>query len=358
MNAQLTRRHFLHLAGGAATGAAMLGAAGCGGGGSGGGGGGGGGKVTLRLSHQWPRATSDDGDFRALVAQRFAEQVAEQTNDEVEVTVYPNASLVEPTEQYKAITRGTLDMSVFPLDYASGEVPQFSVTLMPSLVKSHTQAQNWKDAEIGARVTEILESNGAKVVTWIWNAGGIGVRRGSPVVSPDDISGGAVARAAGSWVERMLESAGYSITSMPSSEIYSAMQTGVLDVAVTSASSFCSYRIYEQVQSYTSPSQNTFWFMFEPLIIGKQQFDELSPDIQQVIEEVGAGLQQFAYDASAEDDTKCEATFEDAGVDVATIDDAAYEQWQRTSEPIWDRFSSEVDSGRELLDLALEVPTE
>ena len=354
MNTRFTRRHFLKAAGGAAASAALLGAAGCGGSG----GGSGGGKVTrLRLSHQWPQATSDSGDFRALIAQRFAEQVKQKTNGEVEVKIYPNASLVEPTEQYKAMSRGALDMSVFPLDYASGEVPQFSATLMPSLVKSHKQAQMWQDAEIGKRVIEMTESNGIKVVTWVWNAGGIGVRRGAPVVSPDEIKSGMVARAAGSWVERMLKTAGYSITSMPSSEIYSAMQTGVLDVAVTSASSFCSYRIYEQVESYTSPSDNTFWFMFEPLIIAKDKFDQLGSDVQQVIEEVGAGLQQFAYEASAKDDTTCEKTFKDAGVQVATIDDSAFEKWQQASKAIWTQFGSEVEGGKELIDLANEVPT-
>ncbi|MQA84789.1 MAG: C4-dicarboxylate ABC transporter substrate-binding protein [Streptosporangiales bacterium] len=354
MNTQFTRRRFLQAAGGSAAGAALLGAAGCGGGGSGGGGA----QVTLRLSHQWPQATSEAGDFRALIAQRFADQVAKQTNGEVEIKVYPNASLVEPEEQSKAIGRGALDMSVFPLDYASGEAPEFSVTLMPSLVKSHAQAQKWPEAEIGQRVTEMTERHGIKILTWVWNAGGIGVHEGKPVVAPKDVSRGAVARAAGPWVERMLKSAGYSITSMPSSEIYNAMQTGVLDVAVTSASSFCSYRLHEQVESYTSPTGNTFWFMFEPLIMGKKQFDELGSDVQKVVEEVGAGLQQFAYDASEQDDAKCEKTFSDAGVTVAQIDDASFQEWQRVSEPIWAQFGKEVQGGKELIDLALEVPDE
>lgn len=349
MNSGLPRRSFLKIAGGAVAGTAVLGTSGCGGGA------GSDGEVTLRLSHQWPKASGDEGDFRALIAKKFAEKVKSKTSGKVSVTTYPNASLVEPKEQYKAITQGTLDMSVFPLDYASGQVPQYSVTLMPALVKSHAQARNWKDSEIGKRIDKLTQDNGVKILTWIWNAGGIGVNKGGPVVSPDDVSDGAVARAAGPWVERMLKSAGYSITSMPSSEIYSAMQTGVLDVAVTSAGSFRSYRIYEQTDSYTSPTKNTFWFMFEPLIIGTKQFEQLDSNAQQAVEEAGAELQKLANEASADDDAKTEKAFKDAGVNVAQMNDSAFQQWQKVSDPIWKQFGKKVEGGQELIDLALDV---
>ncbi len=331
-------------------------ASGCGG--AGGGDQGEGQTVTLRLSHQWPKATTEEGDFRSVLAERFAQEVEERTNGQVTIRIYPNASLVEPTEQYKAIIQGALDMSVFPLDYASGEVPQFSITLMPAMVQSHAQAQNWKEAEIGRRIEEITQENGIKILTWIWNAGGIGVRQGNPVVSPDDVEPGAVARAAGPRVEQMLRRVGYSITSMPSSEIYNAMQTGVLDVAVTSASSFCSYRIYEVTDAYTSPTENTFWFMFEPLIIGTEQFEQLTPEQQRTFEEVGAELQQFAYEASEKDDAQCEQQFREAGVTVAHINDAAFEQWREASQPVWEDFAREVEGGQELIELARKVPTE
>lgn len=350
MSRHFNRREMLRIAGGSAAGTTLLGAAGCGGGGTGSE------EVTLRLSHQWPKATGPTGDFRALVAQKFADKIQKRTNGRVKIKIYPNASLVDPTEQYKAITQGTLDMSVFPLDYASGQVPQYSITLMPATVKSHAQARNWKTSEIGKRLDQLTQENGVKILTWIWNAGGIGVNSGKPVVSPNDVNQGAVARAAGPWVERMLKSVGYSITSMPSSEIYSAMQTGVLDVAVTSASSFCSYRIYEQTNSYTSPTKNTFWFMFEPLIMGKEQFDRLDPQTQKAVEDVGAELQEFAYQASEADDSECEKTFKKAGVQVEQMGDSAFTEWQQASKPIWDRFSSQVKGGQELVDLALKVP--
>ncbi len=318
-------------------------------------------EVTLRLSHQWPGVNEQgEGDFRAVLAKRFADQVNERTDGQVTIEIHPNNSLIEdPTEQYQAMEQGATDMSVFPLDYAAGDVPAFSITLMPAMVASHAQAQNYQDAEIGNRIEQITEENGVKVLTWVWNAGAVGSKTEEPIVSPDDVQGGMVTRAAGPRVEQMLERVGFGLASMDSSEIYNAMQTGTLDSAITSTSSFSSYRLYEQVNSYTSPTGGyTFWFMFEPLIIGTEQFEQLTPEQQKIFEEVGAELQEYAYTASEKDDERVDKEFEEAGVNVVQMDQASFKEWQAASRPVWDDFANDVEGGRELINLAKQVPAE
>ena len=166
-----------------------------------------------------------------------------------------------------------------------------------------------------------------------------------------------VTRAAGPRVEEMLKRVGFGLASMDSSEIYNAMQTGTLDSAVTSTSSFSSYRLYEQVNSYTSPTGgNTFWFMFEPLIISTEQFEELTPEQQKILEDVGADLQEYAYTASQEDDVRVDEEFEEAGVTVVKMDDKSFEEWQEASQPVWENFAGDVEGGQELVQLASQVP--
>ncbi len=327
----------------------------CGGGGTGGGGGGDGEKVTLRLSHQWPAPSGESGDFRAVLAQNFSECVEDKTGGSAEVKVFPNSTLSKPTEQYDAMQQGAIDMSVFPLDYASGRVPEFSITLMPTIPRSHAEAQKWQDAEIGKRVTEIAEKNGAKILTWVWNAGAIGTK-GDPIVAPEHVRPGMKLRAAGSYVEEMLQKAGAGISSLPSSEIYSAMQTGVLDGAVTSTGSFDSFNLQEQVDSFTSPTKGyTFWFMFQPLIISTKSWEKLSAEQQQAFTTCGEAQQEFAYKASEEDDVRVEKAFADAGVEVMQMDEAAFNKWQELAKPVWDDFAKKVDGGQELLDLAQQA---
>ncbi|HET7629406.1 MAG TPA: TRAP transporter substrate-binding protein DctP [Bacillales bacterium] len=307
--------------------------------------------VTLKLSHQWPKPTNGEGDFRAVLAQKFAEKVEEKSGGSVKVQIYPSSSLVKSKAQYDAMLNGSIDMSVYPLDYAGGKVPQYGITLMPALIKNHKQAQAWQTAEIGKKLEAIAEENGVKILVWCWNAGAIGAK-GDPVVSPSDVKDGMVMRAAGDRVEAMLKAAGAGITSMSSSEMYQAFQTGVLDAGVTSNSSFASYKLYEQVDSYTNSLENTFWFMFEPLLISMDTWDKLSKDQQKAIEETAAELQPWVYEASAADDKRVSDLFKEKGVNVVPMPDEAYQQWVELAKPIWDDFANNVEGGKELMELA------
>jgi TRAP-type C4-dicarboxylate transport system substrate-binding protein len=109
------------------------------------------------------------------------------------------------------------------------------------------------------------------------------------------------------------------------------------------------------VKSFTSPTENTFWFMFEPMIITTEAFEGLCSEHQEAVVSVGEELQEFAYTASEEDDTRVEKIFSDAGVEVVTMDDAAFQEWQKLAEKQWEKFAESAPNGRELLDLAKEA---
>src|SRR6266699_2957017 len=86
--------------------------------------------ITLRASHQFP---GGKGDVRDEMVQIVARD-AKAAKVDLEVQVYPGASLFKPNEQWNALVNGQLDISSFPLDYASGKVRAFGATLMPGMV--------------------------------------------------------------------------------------------------------------------------------------------------------------------------------------------------------------------------------
>src|SRR3546814_4101854 len=106
-----------------------------------------------------------------------------------------------------------------------------------------------------ADIKKVIEDAGVVVVADAWLSGAFASTKGC-ITSPDTVKG-QVIRAAGPAFEEMLAGAGASITSMPSSEIYTAMQTGVLDATNTSSASFVSYRLYEQVTCLTAPDRKS-----------------------------------------------------------------------------------------------------
>ena len=231
---------------------------------------------------------------------KFAADVEKRTNGALKFEIYPNSSLVKVNSQFSALRNGALDLSLVPLSYAGGEVPETNIGLLPALVPSYEIGSKWKNAEVGKFLSQMLAEKGIVVVTWIWQAGGVASRT-KPLVTPDDAKGMKI-RGGSREMDMMFKDAGASVLSLPSNEIYAAMQTGAMDAALTSSTSLISFRLEEVSKSLTSGRGKSYWFMFEPLLMSKQIFDKLPKAQQDAIMAVGADLEKFAVDSAKADD--------------------------------------------------------
>ncbi len=308
----------------------------------------------LKISHQFPGGTADSGDFRDRLVRRFAAGVQAKTNGSLSFEIYPGSSLMKTVAQFSALRRGALDLSLYPLAYAGGEVPEVNIGLMPCLVTSYAQGLAWKQAEIGKELADLLDKRGVKILTWIWQAGGVASRAGA-VVGPEDTKGLKI-RGGSREMDQMLKAAGGIISSVPSDEIYAAMQTGSLDAAVTSSTSLISFRLQEISKNVTTGRGGSFWFMMEPLLMSKQVFDGLTPAEQAAITEVGTGMEDFALAAAKADDEELAAVYGKAGVKVQDMNDAVLARWRAIAQDTaWKDFAARNASCAGLLKLAQTV---
>jgi TRAP-type C4-dicarboxylate transport system substrate-binding protein len=302
----------------------------------------------LRLSHQW--STSD---VRHEVAQIVADEVAAAGVD-LEITIFPSKSLFKPREQYQPLSRGQLDMTVFPLSYAGGQQPSFNLTLMPGLVKNHDHAARLSQSPFMEALEAKMAEDDVMVLVHGYLAGGF-VGKNNCITHPDDVVG-LQTRAAGKSFEQMLVGAGASITSMASSEIYSAMQTGVLDAANTSSSSFVSYRIFEQVKCYTPAADIALWFLYQPLLMNKSTFEALSSQQQAALLAAADKAEEHYLEQAKLQDAMSVDIFREAGVEIAEMTAEDFAAWQAiANETSYAAFVADVPGGQELLDLALAV---
>ncbi|MGI4950593.1 MAG: TRAP transporter substrate-binding protein DctP [Janthinobacterium lividum] len=309
---------------------------------------------TLKISHQFPGGTLDSGDFRDRVARRFAADVQKRTNGELGFEIYPGSSLMKTVAQFSSLRRGALDMTLYPLAYAGGEVPEVNIGLMPCLVTTYEQGMAWKTQPIGQELTALLEKRGVKIVTWIWQAGGV-ASRSTPVVQPDDVKGLKV-RGGSREMDLMLKQAGGIISSVPSNEIYAAMQTGSLDAAVTSSTSLISFRLEEISKAVTSGKQGSFWFMFEPLLMSKQVFDSLPASQQKAIEEAGLAQEAFGLEQARADDDALAQVYAKVGVTARMMDAQAIGKWKALAQQTaWKDFADRNAACAALLKLAESV---
>jgi TRAP-type C4-dicarboxylate transport system substrate-binding protein len=157
-------------------------------------------------------------------------------------------------------------------------------------------------------------------------------------------------------MDMMLKEAGASVISLPSNEIYAAMQTGAMDAAMTSSTSFISFKLEEIAKFLTSGRQQTFWFMFEPLLISKEIFTALPKPQQDVIMAVGAELEGFAQSAAALDDIACSAIYQKAGAKVVDMDEPTLKKWQVIArETAWKDFAEHNETCASLLKAAQKL---
>ncbi len=307
-------------------------------------------QTILKASHQFP---GGKGDIRDEMVQLIAREVS-AANVGLEIQVFPGASLYKPNDQWNAITRGLLDMTSFPLDYASGRHPEFSATLMPGLVGNFDRAMRLNDSEFMQDIKKIIEDAGAIVIADAWLSGAFASKKDC-ITSPETIKG-QVIRAAGPAFEEMLVEAGASISSMPSSEIYTGMQTGVLDAANTSSASFVSYRLFEQAKCLTAPGENALWFMYEPVLVSKRVFEGLTEDQQKAILAAGEKAEAYFNEEVRKGDQVMVDTYKKAGVEVVEMTKEDYDAWLEVAkESSYKNFAANVPGGDKLIEKALAV---
>lgn len=310
--------------------------------------------TTLKISHQFPGGTVDKGDFRDRLTRVFAAEIAKRSGGELVAEVYPGSSLIKTNAQFSAMRKGALDMSLYPLPYAGGELPETNIGLMPGLVSSYDQGLAWKNKPVGKALTDFLADKGIMLITWVWQAGGVASRT-RPLVSPEDAKGLKV-RGGSREMDMVLQTAGAAVLSVPSNEIYAAMQTGACDAGITSSTSLISFRLEEVAKHLTSGAGQSYWFMLEPLMMSKAIFDKLPKNQQDIILKVGAEMEAFGRKGAQDDDVDVVKVYEKAGAKVSALDAATVGKWRDIArDTAWKDYSAKTATSATLMKLASDV---
>ncbi len=310
--------------------------------------------TTLKISHQFPGGTIDKGDFRDRLCRMFAAEVAKRSGGDIAAEIYPNSSLIKTYTQFSAMRKGALDISLYPMAYAGGELPETNIGLMPGLVATYEQGLRWKTEPVGKALTDFLADKGIILLTWVWQAGGV-ASRSKAIVAPEDAKGMKV-RGGSREMDMVLQTAGASVLSVPSNEIYTAMQTGACDAGITSSTSLISFRLEEVSKALTSGAGASYWFMFEPLMMSKSVFDAMPKNHQDILVAVGAELEAFGKKGAQDDDIEVAKVYEKAGAKVAALDIDIVGKWRDIArDTAWKDYGAKTATAANMLKLASDV---
>lgn len=304
-------------------------------------------QTLLKLSHQWAK-----DDLRDQWANWFTKEVQEKTKGAIKFEIYPASSLFKPHPQFDAMRQGALDLAVYHIAYAAGKVPETMITMMPCLPRNYEEAMKWRDAEIGKMVEKTCEDNGIKILSWGWMMGGIGSKK-KLISAPEHVKGLKM-RGAGKATEEMLRFSGASITSMPSTELYFALQTGVLDALMTTYSSFQSFRLYEVLDYLVVGRQNYVFSTLAGIVISNKTWAKLNPEHKKIMLEVGRGIEKKFHEEVMREDENAAKLFSNKGVKIHYMTDMEFKAWEEASKrSAWKSFTEQIKDGKKIIEAAL-----
>ncbi|MBS3669547.1 MULTISPECIES: TRAP transporter substrate-binding protein [Halomonadaceae] len=282
---------------------------------------------TLQLAHN-----AAEGNPKWDASELFAELVEEGTNGELIVDVGGNAQYGDDMEAITQMRMGTLAFSTNSQGSTSSVVPQFSVLGLPFLFNSLPNAWEVMDGEVGDELKRLSEEKGL-VLLALWDNG---IRHVSnnvrPIETPDDLEGLKIRTPPDEMTVDIFEALGANPTPMNFSELYIALEQGVVDGQENPLMNIYSSKLHE-VQDYISLTGHKY--ESTPLLMSKMVWDTLSPEYQEVIQQAAVEAGEFNRQASLEADEALRSKMEEAGVAFNEVNpepfieatSSVYDQW-------------------------------
>jgi TRAP-type C4-dicarboxylate transport system substrate-binding protein len=259
--------------------------------------------------------------------------------------------MMKTVAQFAALRKGVLDLSLYPISYAGGEFAELNIGLMPGLVSSYKQGAAWKSSPVGQKFSAFLAEKGVIIVAWIWQAGGV-ASRSATILNPEDCKGLKI-RGGSREMDMVLQAAGATTLSIPSNELYAAMQTGACDAGITSSTSLISFRLEEIAKSLTTGRGKSYWYMLEPLVMSKQAFDALPKAQQDIIMALGLEAETFGTQEAIADDKKVAEVYAAKGAKIVDLDEKIVDKWRAIArDTAWKDYAQKTALSAELLKLA------
>jgi len=298
----------------------------------------------IKISHQF-KANTDGRDK----ATRLFVQEVNKKDPSLKFRIYPGSSLnIKPVAQLDALQAGTLEMAVFPMSYAAGKIPEFSITIMPGTISNLDYAMKLKNTDFRKKLQDLAHKHNIHLVTWWWTPGAF-ASKVRMIGGPETVKGEKM-RAADPTFETMLKAAGASVINIPSTEIYPSLQSGVLTSTLTSAETFVSMRIYEQTKFATVGGEYTLWWLMQPLVMSKAAWDKLTPQQKKIFEEAADVSDKWFAKSQSEAVERMIEAYKKAGAQVAPLSKQDFDAWialaKKTS---WPEFSGKSPEAKDLL---------
>lgn len=300
-------------------------------------------QTEIKLGH-----VGEPGSLFALSAEEFAKRANAKLGAKAKVVVFGSSQLGGDKELLQKLKLGTVDLAV-PSTVMSSEVDLFGIFELPYLVKDRKHMARIEKDVFWPALAPAAEQKGYSVLA-VWENGFRHITNSrKPIVQPTDLQGIKLRVPEGKWRVKMFQAYGANPSPMKFSEVFVALQTGVMDGQENPFTQIYSAK-FQEVQKYLSLTGHVYTPAY--LTAGARKFNGLPADVKKILLDTAKETQAFVYQTAAKEDEDLLAKLKAAGMRVNEADKNAF---INASKPIYEDFAKEVQGAKPLIDKALAL---
>ncbi|MEM8699525.1 MAG: TRAP transporter substrate-binding protein [Pseudomonadota bacterium] len=278
--------------------------------------------------------------FEASVDQ-YAACVNERMAGKVDVQTFGSSQLGKDKELLQKLKLGQIAFSL-PSSVMSSVDDRFGVFEMPYIIKDRAHMKRVQ-AALGETFQAAANENGYHILGYFENGFRHITNNTRPIVKPEDLAGVKLRTPKGAWRVKMFSLYGANPTPMAFSDVFTALQTGVIDGQENPYAQIASAK-FQEVQKYLSITGHVYTPAY--VMVSKKHFEKLPEDVRAGLEACAGDTQDFVYETAAKLEVELLDVIKSAGVEVNNADNAAF---IAASKPIYDDFATSVDGGQALI---------
>jgi len=287
------------------------------------------------------------GSTQYVTAEEFTSRANEALGDKAKVVFFGSAQLGKDKDLMQKLKLGTVHLAM-PSSVMSSIAAEAGLFDMPFLVKDRAHLNRIEHKVFWPQIAPAIEAKGYKVIGF-WENGIRHITNNvKPIKTPADLKGVKIRTPKSTWRVKMFSEWGANPTPMSFSEVFVALQTGVIDGQENPLTNISAAKLNE-VQKYLSITGHVYTPSY--LTTGAKQWNKLPADVREILEKTAVEVQGWMYATGTKDDvTLREKLGKDMEVNVA--DRAAFVE---ASKPIYAEFAKEVATGKAMIDTALQL---
>ncbi|MGD9625629.1 MAG: TRAP transporter substrate-binding protein [Arcobacter sp.] len=306
---------------------------------------------TMKVSHVVSASTP-----KGKAADFFEKRVEELTGGKIDVQVFPNSQLYGDGEEMKALVMNNVQLIMPSLSKFTSIAPQMQLFDLPFIFRDKAHLYNVMDGEVGKTLKSFVDEKKQMMAMDYWDAGFKHFSSSKqPIVTPEDAKGLKFRIQSSKVLEAQFKAVGGNPQVLPFSEVYSALQQGVVDGTENPLSNFYTKKFHEVQSNLTLSNHGYLGYL---VVMNSKFWDKLPKDLQANVAQAMKEATELERKESAVEDAKImeeltKYSKETGKLQIVELTPEQKEQWKKAMSVVYPQFYDVI--GEDLIKKAIDT---